>query len=190
MKRIWLLFLLLPLAAGAQTISIPPVWVPSSPGVTRSLSGPYVEVGPVGPGAAKALRLTVAKKLEALNWKVRPLQKGTLQGDPVEAARTWALGQRAPFAMLVILYRWIEREGSDFGVERPAEVAFELALIRTRPGRLLWVKLLKERQRSLSEDLLKLGRFLRKGPKWLKAEELAEALLEEALRGHCRPSRW
>jgi len=190
LKRIWFLFLLLPMAAGAQTVSIPPVWVPSSPGVTRSLSGPYLQVRPIGPGAPRTLRLIVAKELEALNWKVRPLEEGTLQGDPVEAARTWALGQRASFAMLVILYRWTEREGSDFGVERPAEVAFELALIRTRDGRLLWVRLLRERQRSLSENLLKLGRFLRKGPKWLKAEELAEALVEEALGGLAKPNRW
>lgn len=175
------LFLILPLALWGQRLSIGPVMVPPEGEVVKGLTGPYIHVGPVEPGAEGLLRELLFVKFSELGYRVMPLEEGEGE-DPVEAALSLAKAQGAEYALAAVLYRWSEREGGSLGVMRPAEVAFEVLLLRVEDGRPLWGRLLRERQRSLSEDLLKLPRFLRKGPRWLTARELAEALLEEALR--------
>lgn len=181
MKRVALLLaLLLPLPLWGQRLGLAPILVPPE-GMVRSLTGSYVEAGPVEPGAAEILRGLVEQKFLERGYEVVPLE-GQGGEDPVVFALAQARQKGLEYVLLVALYRWREREGGNLGVRRPAEVAFEVLLFRVEDGRRLWGKLLKERQRSLSEDLLKLPRFLRKGLRWLSARELAETLLEEALK--------
>ena len=79
------------------------------------------------------------------------------------------------------IYRWIEREGSDYAVHRPASVAFDLCLLRTDDGVILWKGRFDKSQKSLSENLLDLNTFMKAGGKWMTAEYLANLGLQEIL---------
>jgi len=75
------------------------------------------------------------------------------------------------------VYRFRERKGEPFGVEKPASVAFEIHLIRVEDGVLVWREVFDRTQRSLMEDLLRVSSW-----KWVTAEELAAGGLEKVLK--------
>jgi hypothetical protein len=80
------------------------------------------------------------------------------------------------------IYRFRERVGGQYSVELPASVAFDIHLIRTVDGRILWSAHLDETQRPLSDDLFGLGLFLRRKAKWVTAEEMAISGLKDMLK--------
>jgi hypothetical protein len=79
------------------------------------------------------------------------------------------------------LYRFRERIGTQYSVEIPASVAFDIHLIDVKDGRLLWSGNFDETQQSLFEDLYQLGTFLRRRGRWITAKELAVSGLEGIL---------
>ncbi|MGD8366311.1 MAG: hypothetical protein PVG78_01610 [Desulfobacterales bacterium] len=79
------------------------------------------------------------------------------------------------------VYRFQERVGTAYGVNRPASVAFDLHLIQIPSGRLVWSAAVDEDQQSLSEDLFQVGKFIARKGKWITAGEMARAALDQAL---------
>lgn len=79
------------------------------------------------------------------------------------------------------VYRFKNRVGSDFAVESPASVGFDLDLIETQSGGLLWSRRHEETQQALSENLFGLGDFFMRKGKWVTVEDLAISGLEKAL---------
>jgi hypothetical protein len=79
------------------------------------------------------------------------------------------------------VFRWVEREGTDFGVSRPASVSFNLYLVRPSDGSVLWKSAFEKTQRALSEDLFDVRTFLKSRGRWLSAEDLALVGLEVML---------
>jgi len=79
------------------------------------------------------------------------------------------------------IYRWKERVGGDYGSESPASVSFDLHLIRPLDGAVLWKSRFEKTQKSLSENILDVGTFLKGGGKWMKVEELAMIGLKKML---------
>lgn len=79
------------------------------------------------------------------------------------------------------IYRWREREGTDFAVNRPASTAFELYLLHPYDGAILWKGRFDKTQKSLSENIFDMGTFLKGGGRWMTVESLAELGLEEML---------
>lgn len=79
------------------------------------------------------------------------------------------------------IYRFRQRVGTSLSVTTPASVAFAVQLIRVSDGRNIWGRAFNETQRSLDENLLKLGSFLKRGGGWLTAEELAATGLNEMM---------
>lgn len=90
-------------------------------------------------------------------------------------------GMEADAVLAGYLYRWVEREGADYGVNRPASVAFDLYLIQTSDGVILWKGGFDKTQQSLTENLLDFSTFLKAKGKWMSAEALAEMGLSELL---------
>jgi hypothetical protein len=80
------------------------------------------------------------------------------------------------------IYRWKERVGTEYGIESPASVAFDLHLVSTDTGSILWKDSFKKTQLSLSENLLDLSTFIKSRGKWLKAKELAYIGLESMIK--------
>lgn len=81
--------------------------------------------------------------------------------------------------MIGTVWRYRERIGGSYGVERPASVAFAVYLIDVVNGKLLWTESFEETQRSLSENLLAAPAFLKRKGRWLSAMELTEYGIRE-----------
>jgi len=84
----------------------------------------------------------------------------------------------ASHIMIGTVWRYRERIGGSYGVERPASVAFAVYLIDVANGKLLWTETFQEAQRSLSENLLAAPTFLKRRGRWLSAMELTEQGIE------------
>ncbi len=79
----------------------------------------------------------------------------------------------------VLIYRFQERKGGNFAVDKPAGVGFHMHLIQdTVVGRTF---VFDEDQKALSQDILGLGKFFRRGGKWITVDELAEEGINKGL---------
>ncbi len=79
----------------------------------------------------------------------------------------------------VYIYRFEERRGGNFAVEKPAGVGFHVHLIEKGNTKNIFV--FDEDQHSLSENILDIGKFLRRGGKWITADVLSREGVEKAL---------
>lgn len=82
------------------------------------------------------------------------------------------------------VYRWNEREGTNYAVDRPASAAFDLNLVRSSDGALVWRGKFDRTQRSLSENMFDFFRFFKRGARWLEVEEFAASGLEDMFRNY------
>ncbi|MCX7965018.1 MAG: hypothetical protein N2596_00135 [Syntrophorhabdaceae bacterium] len=73
----------------------------------------------------------------------------------------------------ILLYRFIERKGGNLAVDRPASVGFHIHLF-DKDNILKRVYVFEETQQALSENVLSIGKFLRRRARWITASELAE----------------
>jgi hypothetical protein len=106
-------------------------------------------------------------------------------------AQLQAIGRRsrADAVLAGYLYAFRNRTGGSYGVERPARVAFELVLIGVGSGRILWQRSFQETQKPLSEDITRLGTFLKRGGRWISAGEMGANALQEMLKSIPSPGR-
>ncbi len=97
---------------------------------------------------------------------------------------------RALYADAVLVghvYRFKDRVGTRYSVDSPASVAFDIHLIDASKGSMLWVGHFDETQRPLSENLFKIGTFLKRKASWITAEEMAVSGLEDVLQTFPKP---
>lgn len=80
-----------------------------------------------------------------------------------------------------IVTRFEEREGGPVGVRKPASVGFEVNLISTEDGTILWKGVYAETQKPLLEDVSLMPDFIKRKGKWLTAEELTKSGAEKVL---------
>ncbi len=86
------------------------------------------------------------------------------------------------FIFVGVLFRYEERIGSSIGAEKPASVGFDVHLIRMKDEKMVWIGKFDETQRPLSENLFKIGSFVRRKASWLTAEELSSVGMDEMLK--------
>lgn len=115
------------------------------------------------------------------------INSGSLLQD-IEIAQQIGQTLSAESILLGYTYRWKERAGTDYAVNHPASVAFDLYLIKALDGSVLWKGKFDKTQQSLSENLFDMGTFLKGKGKWMKAEELADLGLESILNSFPRGS--
>lgn len=101
----------------------------------------------------------------------------------LSALRHWVqVGQARKVDLLIVpqILNWRERDGGKAGVVTSAEVDINFYLIDTREGgNLLQRSHTREKQQGLSNNLLQLDSFLKRGGRWLTAGELSqEAMLK------------
>ena len=84
---------------------------------------------------------------------------------------------RADFLAVGYVFRYTERIGHNYGVDKPASVAFEVNFISSPKGDIIWQGVFDKTQKSLSEDV-----FHTSSLKWLTARELAAQGMGEALK--------
>ena len=101
-----------------------------------------------------------------------------------ERARLMRLGKALSADAVLIgrIYRFEERTGNRYSVTDPATVSFDIDLMRTADGRLLWSAHFTETQQPLSDNLLTLKQFVRRKGQWITADEMAFAALDHVLK--------
>ncbi|MGP8153433.1 MAG: hypothetical protein ACLQBQ_04715 [Smithella sp.] len=79
------------------------------------------------------------------------------------------------------VYRNTERVGYKYSSEYPASVAFEIHLIKTTDGSIIWRGFFDKTQKSLMEDVFQASSFFKGGGKWLTARQLTEQGMNKIL---------
>ena len=77
------------------------------------------------------------------------------------------------------VYRYTEREGYKYSAEHPASVFFEIHLIKTSDGSIIWRGLFDKTQKSLMEDVFQISSFFKGGGKWMTARQLTKQGMDE-----------
>jgi len=154
--------------------------------------------GDIPPGALRSLTRLLNLKMEAqkefLVSSVEEVEKHSelfrselLQTKPVTSSIELGRALNVDYVFAGFLYRFDERIGSSLGVDKPASVGYDLHLFRVKDGKMVWSGRFDETQQSLTDNLFKVGAFLRRKAVWLKAEELASVGMEEILNDMPRP---
>ncbi len=120
-------------------------------------------------------------ELVPLNKVERATKREDFERDPMASALKIGEVFGVDGVVLGWGFRYEERVGSAISVERPASVSFAIHLVGVKEGSILWSGLFQETQQPLSENILKLGSFLRRGGFWLKARSLASVGMDEVL---------
>jgi hypothetical protein len=153
------------------------------------VSGRSFVAGEITPHAQGELTDLLYQKMASFrHLKIAPLKEveeaargGNFRRDPINSARKMGETFKVEGVMLGWGFRYEERIGSSISVERPASVTFVIHLINVEDGSIRWTGRFQETQQPLSENVLKLGSFLRRGGFWLKARDLASVGMDEVL---------
>jgi len=148
--------------------------------------------GNIPPGALDSLTRLLNQKMEVRKeFRVSPIEEvetypellrnEVFQTKPVTSSIELGRALNVDYVLFGFLYRFDERVGSSLGVEKPASVGYDLHLFRVKDSKMVWSGRFDETQQALTDDLLKLGSFLRRKGVWLKAEELASVGMDEIL---------
>jgi hypothetical protein len=87
----------------------------------------------------------------------------------------------AEAVLIGYVYRFREREGTEYAVNRAASVAFDLYLVHPQDGIVFWKGKFDKTQQHLSQNILDAGTFMKGQGRWMTAEKLAEIGLEGVL---------
>lgn len=107
-----------------------------------------------------------------------------LSGTQVSVLKYWrevGICAGGEYLLVPMLLDWRERIGGDLAVKRPARVVLDLYLINVAEGEIIDRYHFEETQRSLSENLLDLPKFLKRGAQWVTAMELAREALSRGV---------
>lgn len=149
--------------------------------------------GEILSGSQNAMTKLLYQKMETMGrFEILPLEKveetPSLQDmkrfkeKPIELSLQAGREFGVHYILVGFLFRFEERIGSSFGVERPASVSFDIHLFRLRDGMEVWRGKFDETQKPLSENLLEIGSFVRRKAHWVTAEELASVGMGEVLK--------
>ena len=163
------------------------------PGVIRSpVSGAVFMAEPVPQGVAEKMtsklfsRLVEYKGYELIGpKKANGAFESFLSSDQdmsdIETFQRVGQAFSADAVMMGYIFRWRERDGTDYSVNRPASTAFELYLIRPEDKAIMWKGRFDKTQTSLSENLLDMETFLKVKGQWVTVDRLAELGLADLL---------
>jgi hypothetical protein len=149
--------------------------------------------GGILPGSQNTLTRLLQQKMETMGtFKILPLEKvedalsksdrRQLELKPMRSFIQLGKTLDMDFIFIGVLFRFEERIGSHIGAEKAASVGFDVHLIRLKDEKMVWIGKFDETQRPLSENLLKIGSFVRRKASWLTAEELSSVGMDEMLR--------
>lgn len=102
-------------------------------------------------------------------------------GNRAELIRLIGAQMQANGVLLLTLDRFIERNGSEYSIVRPASVAFTYRLVQTDNGSTLCSGVFDETQQSLLENIFSMSGQARRGFKWITATDLAREGLKKKL---------
>lgn len=163
--------------------------------VRGPVSGEFFVTDAVAPVAVKFISAAQWKRLRQMALvelvEPKPAAIDTKTGlVPVQGTRSeriaaiQAAGRQvgADGVLCTYVYAFRKRVGTDFGVEAPAMVSFESVLVSVASGRVVWQESFSETQQTLNENLLRIGKFLRRKGRWVTAEEMAGRAVDDMMK--------
>mgnify|MGYP001815127012 CR=1 FL=1 len=163
--------------------------------VRCGLCGSVFDTGPVsdeGPAVMTDLATAYLNEhypqLTVINARQAKGELGSIlaaekKGNASERDMVLDLGRRlsADAVLAGHLFRYSNRIGTNYGIERPASVGFDIDLVEVATGRVIWKARFEETQQSLLENVFAFKSFFRRGGRWLTAAELGQAGLEQVM---------
>jgi hypothetical protein len=113
----------------------------------------------------KDIDILPQEKVEAV---YRRINAESFKRPLIEILKKVGTELKADILAVGFIFRYTERIGFDYGVERPASVAFEINFISMPKGETIWQGVFDKTQKSLSEDVFNVSSL-----KWLTVRELA-----------------
>lgn len=101
--------------------------------------------------------------------------------ETVDYWRTVGRCMKTDYMLVPFMLRWQERDGGDWGVNRPAAIVMDMYLIEVASGKVRRFHF-EEEQQGLAENLLSGGRFLKRKGRWLTARDIAEEGMDAGLK--------
>ena len=102
---------------------------------------------------------------------------GPATGNRQQLLRIAAEKLNCRAALVVTLERFRERLGDEYSTSEPASLAFEYRLVDTADDKLLCYGQFDETQQPVSENVLALGKAIKRGFKWITVAELTREAL-------------
>ena len=109
------------------------------------------------------------------------LAKG-IEKNPLQLMKTLGAQMKAEYVLWGDVFRYQERIGTGYGVQKPASVAFDLHLMRVEDGKLVWKAHWDQTQKPLSENIFEFNRFVKRNMRWVTAEELSLQGLKDVMK--------
>ena len=109
-------------------------------------------------------------------WEQNP-QGLTPKQEMIEVARS----VKADAVLVTAIYRFRQRVGNAYGVDRPASLAMSVYLFKSPSGQRLWSAQYDETQRSLLENLFQIDSFVKRKGVWVTADEMASGAMADML---------
>jgi hypothetical protein len=119
---------------------------------------------------------------KSLDWDTSGTMSTEQAENHLKAYMEMGQAFSADAIMVGYIYRWRERKGGQYSVDSPASVAFDLYLIRSEDGKVLWKANYDKTQAPLSENVLDLRTFVKGKGKWMTVEELAQIGMIEMIK--------
>jgi TolB-like protein len=145
----------------------------------------------IADGASESISAELYSQMSlAAGWEVIPesdvadqLQKlppptmANLQDDAI------ALGHAlsADAVLYGSVQRYRERVGVDYAAQSPASVSFKLHLIDVNLKQVVWTASFDRTQKALTENVFNLVEFVKSNGRWVRAHEIANQGVEEAV---------
>lgn len=159
--------------------------------IAGPVSGNVFPVGQVASDAVRIMQPAIRKAfrlaqnthiIEATAQDVSEMvgvapEDGT-RGQRIERIRQAGRRSGANAVLCSYIYAFRKRVGKDYGIEAPAKVSFELNIIDVANGGLIWKGAFTETQKTLSDDLFQIGKFIKRKGRWIEAREMAQQALE------------
>ncbi|MDJ0783774.1 MAG: hypothetical protein QNJ22_17505 [Desulfosarcinaceae bacterium] len=166
--------------------------------VRNPFTSKVFNTGPVPEEAAETLTQILWEQLQAktLARILPPAQSVGERAELISETTLFSerrlvaeLGRRqgADAVLMGTLYRYRERVGLKYAADTPAAVTFDLLLLETASGQVVWWRSFDEVQQPLSENLLKLGTFIKDRGRWLTAAQMGSRALDEMTTALAQP---
>jgi TolB-like protein len=146
---------------------------------------------PIEDGAAESITADVWGRVTLISgWEVVPESdvRGVMQQMPPTTLanmqdNAMKLGREVSADAVIYgtVTRYQERVGSDYAAKSPAAVAFALHLVDMHNGVVLWTARYARQQEALTQNIFNVGNFLANRGRWVRAHDLAERGVNEAL---------
>jgi len=121
--------------------------------------------------ALKEVKLIPADKVQSV---YKSVSSESLKKNFIEQLKEAGNESGADFLVVGYVYRYVERVGYKLSAEHPASVVFEIHLIKSADGSIVWRGYFDKTQKSLMEDVMQVSSFFKGGGTWMTARQLTE----------------